>query len=72
MKLIDDWKTELHRLWSVRIALFMFVLNGALLGLAGFVDVLNPYLFLALNVFGYGLLGVVRLVKQKPKAEVQP
>lgn len=70
MKLIDNWKTEIHRLWSVRASLFMFVLTGAVLGLAAFVDVFNPWFFLLLSCAGYGLIGFLRLVKQVPKADV--
>jgi hypothetical protein len=72
MRWIDDVGAEVHRLWSVRVAIFLFVFNGALLGLAAFVDVLNPWLFLGLNMIGYGALGVVRLVKQAPKVDVEP
>ncbi len=64
MRLIDNWKTELHRLWSIRIALFFGVLNGVAMGLAAFVDVFNPWLFMGLNVLAYGAIGVVRLIKQ--------
>jgi hypothetical protein len=70
MRLIDDWKTELHRLWTVRVSLFMFVLTGAVLGLSAFVNVFNPWFFLILNACGYGLIGFLRLVKQVPKADV--
>lgn len=70
MKLIDDWKTELHRLWSVRASLFMFVLTGAVLGLSAFADVFNPWFFLALSCGGYGLIGFLRLVKQVPPANI--
>lgn len=69
--LIEDWKAELHRLWSVRAALFMFVLTGLVLGLSAFVEVLNPWLFLGLSCAGYGLIGFLRLVKQVPKADIQ-
>lgn len=71
MKLIDNWKDELHRLWTVRVSLFMFVLTGAVLGLAAFVDVFNPWFFLCLCCAGYGLIGYLRLVKQVPKADIQ-
>jgi hypothetical protein len=70
MRLIDDWRTELHRLWTVRASLFMFVLTGAVLGLSAFSDVFNPWFFLTLNALGYGLIGFLRLVKQVPKANV--
>jgi hypothetical protein len=64
MRLIDNAAREVHRLWTVRISLFFGVLNGASLGLAAFVDVFNPWLFMALNVAVYGLIAVARLVKQ--------
>jgi hypothetical protein len=70
MKLIDNWKEEIHRLWTVRASLFMFVLTGAVLGLAAFVNVFNPWFFLVLCCAGYGLIGFLRLVKQVPKADV--
>ena len=70
MRLIDDWRTELHRLWTVRASLFMFVLTGGVLGLSAFSDVFNPWFFLTLNAAGYGLIGFLRLVKQVPKADV--
>jgi hypothetical protein len=63
-RLIDEpWKA-FHRLWSIRVALFFAALNGAVLGLAAFVDVFNPWLFMALNVLGYTLLIGARLLKQ--------
>jgi hypothetical protein len=68
--LIDDWQTDMHRLWTVRASLFMFILTGAVLGLAAFVDVFNPWFFLGLSCAGYGLIGYPRLVKQVPAADV--
>lgn len=67
---IDNWRADMHRLWSVRASLFMFVLTGAVLGLAAFVDVFNPWFFLALSCAGYGLIGFLRLVKQVPPADI--
>jgi hypothetical protein len=64
LRLIPNARKEMHRLWSIRVALFLGVLNGAVLGLAAFMDVFNPWLFMGLNVFGYGLLASIRLVKQ--------
>lgn len=66
LTLIDDFKTEIHRLWSLRIALFGFVLNGVALGLAAFFDVLNPWVFMGLNVLVYLVMGLTRLIKQAP------
>ncbi len=65
LKLIDNAKAEFHRLWSVRVTLFLIVLNGTMLGLSGFVDVLKPQVYMALNIVGYSVLGIARLIKQK-------
>ena len=72
MKLIDNAGAEFHRLWSIRVGLFFFVLNGALVGLAAFNDVLNPVVFLGLNMFGYATIGVMRLIKQAPPVPIEP
>jgi hypothetical protein len=70
VKFIDNIGVEIHRLWTVRTSLFMFVLTGAVLGLSAFVDVFNPWFFLFLSCVGYGTIGFLRLVKQVPKADV--
>jgi hypothetical protein len=73
LRLIPNARTEFHRLWSIRVAVFFFVLNGALVGLAALGDVLNPWLFMGLNVAGYAVLGVARLTKQaEPDPVVTP
>lgn len=72
MTLIDNWKSEFHRLWSLRVGLFFFVLNGGLVGLAAFNEVLNPVVFMGLNMLGYGLIGVMRLLKQAPTVPTEP
>ena len=64
MTLHADWKHIVARAWSVRAALFWGAFNGALLGLVAFTDILNPYLFLALNVVGYSTIVVARVLKQ--------
>lgn len=69
LQLIDNAWRDFHRLWSMRVGIFFFVLNGALLGLAAFSGTLNPLLFLALNMVGYGLQGAMRLLKQAPKVD---
>jgi hypothetical protein len=63
---IEHVGTQIHRLWTVRLSIFFGVLNGAALGLAAFVDVFNPWLFMGLNVVVYGVIAVVRLIKQTP------
>jgi hypothetical protein len=69
-RFIDNVGTEIHRLWTVRASLFMFVLVGAVLSLSAFTDVFNPWFFLFLSMTGYGLIGFLRLVKQVPKADI--
>ncbi len=64
MRLIDNAGKEAHRLWSVRLSIFFGVLNGVALGLAAFIDVFNPWLFMGLNVLVYAVIAVVRLIKQ--------
>jgi|KBSSwiStaDraftv2_1062776.scaffolds.fasta_scaffold952272_2 hypothetical protein len=68
MRLIDNWRSELGRLWSIRIGLFFGALNGAMLGLAAFVYVMPPVWFLILNTLGWAVLIGARLLKQ-PGAE---
>lgn len=72
LQLIDNAGKEFHRLWSIRVGLFFFVLNGALVGLAAFTNVLNPVLFLVLNMGGYALIGAMRLLKQAPAVPTEP
>jgi hypothetical protein len=72
MKFIDNAGREFHRLWSIRVGLFFFVFNGVLVGLTAFYDVLNPFFFLGLNMFGYGLIGLMRLLKQAPPVPTEP
>ena len=62
--LIDNWRSEFRRLWSIRIGLFFGALNGAVLGLRAFQGVSSPYLFLGLNVVGWAVLIGARLLKQ--------
>lgn len=70
MKLIDDWKTEFHRLWTVRASVFLFVLTQVLAVLPTVADRLNPRFLLV--VFGVSIGGIVflRLVKQTPKVDL--
>ncbi len=64
MRLIPNWKTELHRLWSSRLAIYLGILNGLALGIAALVDVINPWLFIGINVLAYVAIAVVRIIKQ--------
>lgn len=69
MKLIDEWRTQFLKLWSIRVALIFGALNGAMLGLAALVTVIDPWWFLALNIVGWTVLIGARLLKQ-PGADV--
>jgi hypothetical protein len=48
----------------MRAAAFWGSLNGAVLALAAFSDYVNPWLFLGLNIVGYGLIAVGRVTEQ--------
>jgi len=63
MALIPDWKQS-HRLWSVRLAILWGALNGGVIALAVFADIINPYVFLTLNVVGYAAIALARVTKQ--------
>ncbi|MCA6098881.1 DUF7940 domain-containing protein [Bradyrhizobium australafricanum] len=65
-KLIDNWRTELHRLWSVRVNIAYGVFTGIALVLSAFVDVFNPWFLLGISVFVSVATVLLRLVKQDP------
>ncbi len=70
MRMIPNWRTELHRLWSSRLAIYLGVLNGLALGIAALVDWLNPWLFIGLNVLTYAAIAVLRIIKQPEPKEI--
>lgn len=63
VKLIDNWR-QAHRMGSVQFAAAFGILNGAVFGLSAFNGLINPYWFLGLNVIGYALVSIARLVYQ--------
>lgn len=66
MRLIDNWGSELHRLWSIRFSIGFAVFTGVATALAGFGEVLNPYFLLVLCVVvNLVLLPLARLAKQE-------
>jgi hypothetical protein len=67
--LVAEWHRVLWRAWSARWALILAFLNAAVLGLAAFVDVLNPWMFLILNIVGYGAIALLRIFKQPEQGE---
>lgn len=69
MKLVDNWRVELHRLWSIRISLAFGVFTGTAAVLSAFVDVFNPWFLLAISVVvQVVLIPLARLSKQSEPA----
>lgn len=69
LRLIDDWKTELHRLWSVRASIFLFVLSNSLALLPSVADALNPRFMLFMFGLLIALVVFLRIVKQVPRLD---
>lgn len=77
MQLIDNWKSKVWRLWSVRLAALFAALAaaimanpGLLLGLIGFVpESLRPLAALATFVVTFAIPTLVRIVHQPKCAE---
>lgn len=68
MRLIDDWKRA-HKLWTVQAAFALALANGFVIGLQAFLGMMNPWLFMGLNVVGYLSIAGLRLVKQSKGAQ---
>jgi hypothetical protein len=62
MKLIDGWREQLNRLWTVRVAIFMALLASADQILALFNLFIPPIWYAVLSM----LVIVARVVAQKP------
>lgn len=66
MRLIDNWRTELHRLWTIRISLAVGVFTGTAAVLGAFTNVFNPWFLLGVSVFvNTAVIPLARLAKQK-------
>ena len=64
--LIDNWRTELHRLWTIRISLAVGVFNGVAAVLGAFTDIFNPWFLVVLSVFvNTDVIPLARLAKQR-------
>lgn len=69
MRLIENWRDEVKRLWSLRLALVLFAINGLYIALPAWFGILPPWV-ISLLAMGFALaIGVARLIKQ-PGAEV--
>ena len=69
LKLIANVKTEINRLWTIRIALAYAVFTGMAMVLSAFVDVFNPWFLLAVSVFVCLAIVVLRIIKQADPME---
>lgn len=69
LKLVDNAKRDLHRLWTIRVALAYATFTGIAMVLSAFVDVFNPWLLLGISVFTSIAIVVLRLIKQKDPLE---
>lgn len=68
LKLIDHAARDLHRLWSVRIAIAYGVFTGVAMVISAFIDVFNPWFLLGISVFVSVATVLLRLVKQADPA----
>lgn len=68
LRWVDNVGQELHRLWSIRIALAYGVFTGIAMVISAFVDVFNPWFLLGISVFVSVAIVVLRLVKQADPA----
>ena len=68
MHLVENWWTELHRLWSIRASIALGVFLGVSSILSAFTDTINPWLLclVAIVVNGFAI-PILRLVKQREK-----
>ena len=66
MRLIDDWRTELHRLWTIRISLAVGVFNH-MAGVPGaFTGIFDPWFMVSLGEFtNTAVIPLARLAKQR-------
>ena len=65
MKLIDGWRAELNRLWSVKLTMFTALLAVADVILAQFQASLSPLVYAVLAT----LIIVTRIVQQTKPVE---
>lgn len=62
--LIDDWKVEVQRLWSIRIALFWGAVSGLIAVWSSFSSVVPLWLFASLSVAMSAAMAAARMLKQ--------
>lgn len=65
MRLIDNWKRELHRLWVIRASLAFAAFTAVSGGIGFLAGVLDPWLLIGLSVvFNVACVPLARLAKQ--------
>lgn len=66
LRLIDDWRTEFHRLLSVQVSVTYGAFTGIACIIAAFIPVFNPWVLAGISVFvNVALIPLARLVKQR-------
>ena len=64
MRLIDDWKRQIVRLWSMRVAIFWLVVAGLILVWPGLAGEISAPVYALVGVVMVVSFGVARLLKQ--------
>lgn len=66
MKLIDNWKTELTRLWCIRVSIFWGAMIGLFAALPALQDTFasHPFLFVISSMLIAGSISGARMLKQ--------
>lgn len=64
MRLIDDWKAQILRLWSMRVAIFWLVIAGLILVWPGLAGEISAPVYALVGVVMVVSFGVARLLKQ--------
>ena len=66
LKLIDNAWRDLHRLWTVRLAIAHATFTGIAAVLSAFVDVFNPWFLVGVSIFVSIAIVLLRLIQQAP------
>lgn len=64
MRLIDDWRAELARLWSVRVAAFWGAVGAVIVILSAYLYNTFDWRVGALLIFASASFAVARVLKQ--------
>jgi hypothetical protein len=64
LTLIDDWRAQVRRLWSIRIALFWGGLSGLIAVWSAFSEVIPLWLYASVGVIANVAIVGARVTKQ--------